>query len=103
MTRLYGSAFPRALPFSLFAGLLAGIIQAFGSKEFRQLWLHPYPYQSFAFIAGFMIVFRCALLRDTTRGCVCLLVSPVKCSSNQVDANAAMLPEIQFKPRLRTL
>lgn len=60
VTRLYGSAFPRALPFSLFSGVLAGLIQSFANKDFRELWLHPYPYQSFAFIAGFMIVFRCA-------------------------------------------
>ena len=61
LLRWYGSAFPRALPFSTFSALLAGLLQAFASAELRRLWLHPYPYQSFAFIAGFMIVFRCAL------------------------------------------
>ena len=68
LTRWYGSAFPRALPFSVASALLAGLLQAFISDELRPLWLHPYPYQSFAFIAGFMIVFRCAL-------CVSALVS----------------------------
>jgi hypothetical protein len=60
LTRWYGSAFPRALPFSLSSGLLAGLLQGFWGDTLRGQWVHPYPYQSFAFIAGFMIVFRCA-------------------------------------------
>jgi uncharacterized membrane protein YraQ (UPF0718 family) len=56
--RWYGSAFPRALPFSLASALLAGLLEAFVSEETLSQWKNPYPYSTFAFIVGFMIVFR---------------------------------------------
>ena len=56
----YGSAVPRALPFALVAALVAGLCAGFASERLRGLWGHPYPYQMFAFIVGFLIVFRCA-------------------------------------------
>ena len=59
LARWYGSAFPRALPFSLLSAAIAGCLQAFYAEALRAEWTHPYPFQAFAFIAGFMIVFRC--------------------------------------------
>jgi hypothetical protein len=59
LARMYGSSFPRALPFSLTASLLAGLLSAFLSDELDKSFTHPYPFQTFAFIVGFMVVFRC--------------------------------------------
>lgn len=55
----YGSAVPRALPFALCAALVAGLCAGFASDRLAGLWGHPYPYQMFAFIVGFLVVFRC--------------------------------------------
>jgi hypothetical protein len=60
LSRWYGSAFLRALPFSMASSIFAGLLQAFWGDTLHTQWNHPYPYQAFAFIAGFMIVFRCA-------------------------------------------
>jgi len=60
LTRWYGSAFPRALPFSLVAAAAAGLLQHFWAERAADIWKHPYPFQTFAFIVGFMIVFRYA-------------------------------------------
>lgn len=59
LSRWYGSAFPRALPFSLVAAAAAGLLQHFWAERAADIWKHPYPFQTFAFIVGFMIVFRC--------------------------------------------
>jgi hypothetical protein len=57
----YGSAFPRALPFSLLASAVAGLIYELMPDGLENIWRHPYLYQTFAFVVGFMIVFRCVL------------------------------------------
>ena len=72
LTYLYGSAIPRALPFSVAAAVMAACLEEFtnlGAKNAetdadgqRKYFLHPYPFQAFAFIAGFMIVFRYGVL-----------------------------------------
>ena len=62
LVRWYGSAFPRALPFSLLSAAAAGLLRHFWASQASDLWLHPYPFQTFAFIVGFMIVFRRASL-----------------------------------------
>lgn len=61
LTRMYGSAFPRALPFSVCSCMLAGLLSYFWAKELDNEFIHPYPFQTFAFMAGFMVVFRCEL------------------------------------------
>ena len=62
--RMYGSAFPRALPFSIASAALAGALAGFfPTSTSWDLFKHPYPFQTFAFVAGFMIVFRCAFAR----------------------------------------
>jgi hypothetical protein len=63
LTRWYGSAFPRALPFSLATAIATALLEIYVDENLKKNWLHPYPFQVFAFIAGFMIVFRCAACR----------------------------------------
>eukprot|EP01025_Chloroclados_australasicus_P030869 TRINITY_DN3106_c0_g1_i1.p1 TRINITY_DN3106_c0_g1~~TRINITY_DN3106_c0_g1_i1.p1 ORF type:complete len:491 (-),score=51.58 TRINITY_DN3106_c0_g1_i1:2910-4268(-) len=73
LTRLYGSAFPRALPFAVLSTVISLMLKLFldpvddsennhrfaGDDQYvLELWNHPYPYQAFAFIVGFIIVFR---------------------------------------------
>lgn len=58
LVRMYGSAFPRALPFSLLSCIIAGVLSYFYATELDEEFVHPYPFQTFAFIAGFMVVFR---------------------------------------------
>jgi hypothetical protein len=58
--RLYGSALPRACVVGVLAGVLAGVLQATVADEIREKWRHPYPYQAFAFVLGFMLIIRCA-------------------------------------------
>jgi predicted membrane chloride channel (bestrophin family) len=65
----YGSAFPRALPFALVASAIAVFVSVFWKEHFRVLWLHPYPFQIFGLVAGFMILFRCAVLIPLTGHC----------------------------------
>ena len=57
--RLYGSAFPRVLPFSLLsAGLTALLFYYPGQAYFSDIWGHPYIYYNLSFIVGFVLVFR---------------------------------------------
>ncbi|CAD7699638.1 unnamed protein product [Ostreobium quekettii] len=63
--RIYGSAFPRTLPFALVSGVITLILEWTVAEDkdgvpstARRWWEHPYPYQTFAFIVGFMLVFR---------------------------------------------
>lgn len=66
--RWYGSAFPRALPFSLASAAIAGVLASFfPTSTTWDLFKHPYPFQTFAFIAGFMVVFRCAIPTSCTQ------------------------------------
>jgi hypothetical protein len=58
--RFYGSALPRALPTAAVSAALAAALQLTVADSTREKWHHPYPYQAFAFITGFMLVFRCA-------------------------------------------
>lgn len=56
--RVYGSPFPRAIPFALASAFAALAIELFAADEAHSWWLHPYPYQVFSFIVGFILVFR---------------------------------------------
>jgi hypothetical protein len=58
------SAFPRALPFALFAlveaVLLHVVLDQYNAfSKMRDKWSHPYPFQAFVAIVGFITVFRC--------------------------------------------
>jgi hypothetical protein len=60
LARMYGSAFPKALPLSILASLIAGFSHYFFFDALDGTFSHPYPFAIFAFIVGFMVVFRCA-------------------------------------------
>lgn len=56
--RILGSAIPRALPFATYGALLAWCLKHFAGDYIESQWKHPFPYQAYAFIVGFLIVFR---------------------------------------------
>lgn len=74
----YGSAVPRALPFSLLSAAVAGVAAGVFPRELAGIWGHPYPYQAFAFVVGFLIVFRCVSSTP-----------PGQCSSSRFEKSAA--------------
>lgn len=58
LLRLYGSAIPRTLIFSAVSTGIAAILYATKQIDIYDDWRHPYPFQGFAGIVGFIIVFR---------------------------------------------
>ena len=62
LTRMHGSAAPRALVPALLSTALTLLLELgypmLGHNELRSLFEHPYPYQIFASILGFILVFR---------------------------------------------
>lgn len=60
LSRVYGSALPRALAPALLSGLVTLVLLlASSSTDINQLWAHPFAYQPFAFIVSFVLAFRC--------------------------------------------
>lgn len=66
--RVYGSAFPRAMPYACLSAAIAATVSALFDTTKWQLFRNSYPLQLFFFIVGFMVIFRCALylLREST-------------------------------------
>jgi hypothetical protein len=58
LTRIYGSAFPRVLPVAVFTVLFTTLLGCLEHTTLRAYWIHPFPYQAFSFIVGFILVFR---------------------------------------------
>eukprot|EP00210_Caulerpa_lentillifera_P008030 g7667.t1 len=68
LCRFYGSALPRCLPLALMSGALTLVLELTAGEDANShaptqseedpWWWHPYPFQTFAFIVGFMLVFR---------------------------------------------
>ena len=58
MGRMYGSAIPRALPVSFLAAAIAAVLSSLIQQRVVDLFIHPYLYQPFAVIVGFMVSFR---------------------------------------------
>lgn len=58
LLRVYGSAFPRSLPFSLVSTGICAALYVTKKTQVGSDWRHPYPYHAFAFIVGFIVVFR---------------------------------------------
>jgi len=59
LSRVYGSALPRALAPALLSGLVTLVLLlAASSSAINQLWAHPFAYQPFAFIVSFVLAFR---------------------------------------------
>jgi hypothetical protein len=57
LVRIYGSAFPRTLP-SAFITILFSLLLIYFEADVESWWKHPYPYGTFSFAVGFIIVFR---------------------------------------------
>ena len=56
--RMYGSAFPRSFPpAAISAGITVAFYLAFRPAD-EAWWRHPYPYQVFAYVVGFIVIFR---------------------------------------------
>ena len=49
---------PRAFPFACFSGIITYFIEEYAGDETRLWFDHPYPYSIFAFILGFVLIFR---------------------------------------------
>lgn len=58
LCRIYGSPMPRAFPFACFSGFITYFIEEYAGDETRLWFDHPYPYSIFAFILGFVLIFR---------------------------------------------
>ena len=60
--RWYGAATGRAAPYALVCAAatlaLHVAVPARVRDRYEEGWLHPYPFQTFAYVAGFAIVFR---------------------------------------------
>merc|ERR1719181_2074275 len=63
--QMVGSVYPRVAPFALFSAcmtlLLKGVEHFTGFTWFRYVFDHPYVYQIYTFVLGFVLVFRCNL------------------------------------------
>ena len=59
LLRIYGSAFPRSLIFSIISTSITVALYVTKERQLYDDWRHPYPYHIFAFIVGFIVVFRC--------------------------------------------
>lgn len=57
--RMYGSAFPRAMPHACISAGIAATLSALFQTTGWKLFDNSYIIQMFFFIAGFMVVFRC--------------------------------------------
>lgn len=58
LARIYGSAFPRTLPAAFITILFSLLLIFFEADYVESWWKHPYPYGTFSFAVGFIIVFR---------------------------------------------
>merc|ERR1712166_70656 len=58
LCRSYGSTLPRAFPFAVFSSVLTWIIEEYAGDETRLWFDHPYPYQMYAWVVGFVLIFR---------------------------------------------
>mmetsp|Transcript_36932 Transcript_36932/g.66120 ORF Transcript_36932/g.66120 Transcript_36932/m.66120 type:complete len:208 (-) Transcript_36932:498-1121(-) len=58
--RWYGSAFPRVIPFALASCAWSALLFLLKPHHhIPEIWEHPYPFQAFAYIVGFALIFRC--------------------------------------------
>ena len=57
--RVYGSAFPRSLPYACLSAAIAATLSALFHTTGWGLLSNSYPVQMFFFVVGFMVIFRC--------------------------------------------
>merc|ERR1712166_539755 len=58
LCRSYGSTLPRAFPFAVFSSVLTWIVEEYANDQTRLWFDHPYPYQMYAWVVGFVLIFR---------------------------------------------
>lgn len=56
--KVYGSPFPRALPFAILATIGALNVNLLWGEALPLEWRHPFAYSTFSFVVGFMLIFR---------------------------------------------
>jgi hypothetical protein len=57
LSRIYGSALPRALAPAVIAGFIT-LGLTFVHDEVQALWFHPYAYNAFVLLTSFVLTFR---------------------------------------------
>lgn len=57
--RWYGSAFPRSLPLSLTATVVAVCLSIYAEAELRSVWPGGAMYLAFVLVVGFALLLRC--------------------------------------------
>eukprot|EP00899_Mesostigma_viride_P005816 jgi/Mesvir1/15235/Mv06460-RA.1 len=58
LTRVYGSALPRCLPYCVLVTALTVALFQFAQDEMHDAFRHPFPYNIFTVMLGFLLVFR---------------------------------------------
>jgi predicted membrane chloride channel (bestrophin family) len=58
--RVFGSPFPRTIPFAVVSVAISVVLQSVDSlkRDIVQAFGHPYPFQVYAFVIGFLVVLR---------------------------------------------
>ncbi len=56
--RLYGSAIPRSIPVAAACAAGTLYLHFYWGPYLRDTWRHPFPFQIFGTIVGFIVVFR---------------------------------------------
>lgn len=56
--RMYGSSFPRSFPPAAVSAGITALFYLTIQQNDQNWWRHPYPYQVFAYIVGFIVIFR---------------------------------------------
>lgn len=82
--RMYGSAFPRAMPHACISAGIAATLSALFHTTGWKLFDNSYIIQMFFFIAGFMVVFRCVIGCWAGRGIICSLSCEHLCCIRRV-------------------
>ena len=58
LAQMYGSALPRTAPISLVAAAFAALLHRYLGNRIEDELTNSYPFQAFAFVVGFLLVFR---------------------------------------------
>jgi len=109
-----GSVYVAVLPYALFSAVSVYVLKSlaqWGDSDFTHIFNHPYVYQVYTFVLGFVIVFRCNLAYQRFwegRSCLELMTSKWSDAALQsvVFDNIARKPEMDrraFRARILSL
>jgi predicted membrane chloride channel (bestrophin family) len=56
---MYGSALPRSAPVALLSAGIAALARGLVGESIKRHFKDNYPFQAFAIVLGFLLVFRC--------------------------------------------